>query len=88
MSAPPELVRAREVLEALDDTILDALFRRAALVRDIAELKATHGLPFRDDARERVTIARWRRRAEETGLDPDVAERVARVVLGVRLDPP
>ncbi|MCA9491696.1 MAG: chorismate mutase [Myxococcales bacterium] len=85
MSAPSELVRAREVLEALDDTILDALFRRAAMVRDIAELKEAHGLTFRDDARERVTIERWRRRATESGLDPDVAERVARAILGIRL---
>ncbi|MCB9685188.1 MAG: chorismate mutase [Alphaproteobacteria bacterium] len=85
MSAPSELVRAREVLESLDDTILDALFRRAAMVRDIAELKAAHGLAFKDEERERLTVERWRRRATELGLEPDVAEHVARAVLGVRL---
>lgn len=85
MTTPSDLIRARDVLESIDDAILDALVRRAALVRDIAELKESHGLAFRDEARERATVARWRSRAAEAGLDPEVAEQVARAVLGVRL---
>jgi chorismate mutase len=41
----------------------------------VGELKALHGLPAADKAREAEQIDRLRRLARESGLDPDFAEK-------------
>ena len=84
MSAPSWLVNERDVLDSIDDQLLDALARRAAQVRHMAERKQREGLPLHDADREAATVARWRERAAALGLDPALAERVARDVIGRR----
>ncbi len=82
------LIEDRDVLDALDDQLLELLARRAAHVGQMAERKRAEGLPLRDPERERVTLARWRKRAEALGLDPELAERVARDVIGAGVPKP
>lgn len=71
----------RAALDAADDALLAALARRAALVREIWDFKATHGLPRLDPAREQALKARLVARGVDLGLSADaVAEILERVV--------
>jgi chorismate mutase len=51
------------------------LAERFKCTQDVGRLKAKHGMPPADPAREAVQIARLRALAHEAKLDPDFAEK-------------
>jgi chorismate mutase len=51
------------------------LAERFKCTQDVGRLKAKHGMPPADLAREAVQIARLRALAHEAKLDPDFAEK-------------
>lgn len=57
-AAALEIDELRREIDLVDDVIVGALDARAALVERIAEIKRAAGLPARDEARERVVLAR------------------------------
>lgn len=72
---PPELAALRTSIDNLDRALICLLAERFKTTQAVGVLKATHGLPTADPGREADQIARLRRLADETGLDPEFAEK-------------
>lgn len=78
MSEPPndpELQRLRDSIDNVDAALIHLLAERFKFTKLVGELKALHGLPAADPAREAVQIARLRALARTAKLDPDFAEK-------------
>ena len=71
-----ELRKLRGSIDNLDAALVHLLAERFARTQQVGELKARHGLPPADSAREAEQIARLRRLAAESRLDPEFAEKV------------
>jgi chorismate mutase len=92
-----ELRRLRDSIDNMDAALIHLLAERFKITQQVGLLKATHGLPPADPAREAQQIARLRQLAAEAKLDPEFAEKflnfvVAEVVrhherLATRTDP-
>ncbi len=80
--------RAREILagyrasiDNIDAALIHMLAERFRCTQAVGVLKATHGLPPADPARESQQIDRLRRLANEANLDPDFAEKFLNFVV-------
>ncbi len=72
---PPELVQARATIDNIDAALIHILAERFRCTQHVGHLKARYDLPPEDPGREHQQIVRMRRLAEESGLDPDFAEK-------------
>lgn len=72
---PPELVRIRGSIDNIDAALIHLLAERFKCTQAVGKLKAEKGLNPSDPGREEKQIARLRRLAEESGLDPVFAEK-------------
>jgi chorismate mutase len=70
----PELLRLRDSIDNIDAALIHLLAERFKCTQAVGEFKAAHALPPADPSREAAQIARLRKLAEETKLDPDFAE--------------
>ena len=70
-----ELLRLRSSIDNLDAALVHLLAERFKITQQVGLLKAKHGLPPADPAREAQQIARLRRLAEQAKLDPEFAEK-------------
>lgn len=70
-----ELSRLRASIDNLDAALVHLLAERFTCTQQVGQLKATHGLPPADPAREAQQIARLRQLAAESRLDPEFAEK-------------
>ena len=76
MTAPlDQLAQYRASIDNLDAILLHTLAERFKVTQAVGRLKAAHDLPPADKAREGEQIARLRRLANESGLDPEFAEK-------------
>jgi chorismate mutase len=73
--AEHELQRLRDSIDNIDAALIHMLAERFKCTQDVGRLKAKHGMPPADPAREAVQIARLRALAHEAKLDPDFAEK-------------
>jgi chorismate mutase len=71
----PELQRLRDSIDNIDAALIHLLAERFKCTQAVGRLKAEHGLPPADPAREARQIARLRALAHEAKLDPDFAEK-------------
>ena len=71
----PELQRLRGSIDNIDAALVHLLAERFKFTKAVGQLKAAHGLPPADPAREAQQIARLRTLAESARLDPDFAEK-------------
>ena len=76
----------RERINDADRRIMDLLAERLDIARRIGEHKMEAGIPVRDAPREEVVVSKYRAMAEERGMDPDVAERVCRLLIKESVD--
>lgn len=74
-SPTADLARLRASIDNIDAAVVHMLAERFKATKAVGELKAAHGLPPADKAREAEQIERLRRLANESGLDPDFAEK-------------
>jgi chorismate mutase len=88
MSETADLARAREMLagyrasiDNIDAALIHMLAERFRCTKAVGVLKAEQGLPPADQAREAQQIARLRRLADESQLDPDFAEKFLNFVV-------
>ena len=72
---PSELVEARATIDNIDAALIHILAERFRCTQRVGHIKARYDLPPEDPAREARQVARMRRLAEESGLDPDFAEK-------------
>lgn len=70
-----ELVRLRQSIDNMDSALVHLLAERFKITQRVGELKAEHGLPPADPAREAEQIARLRALAQDSHLDPEFAEK-------------
>ncbi|GAA0034844.1 MULTISPECIES: chorismate mutase [Brevibacterium] len=73
--AQERLVQLRGSIDNIDAALIHLLAERFKLTETVGELKADHGLPPADESREARQVARLRRLAEESHLDPEFAEK-------------
>ena len=70
-----ELARLRDSIDNMDAALVHLLAERFKITQQVGLLKAEHGLPPADPAREAQQIARLRSLAEQAKLDPEFAEK-------------
>ncbi len=72
---PPELARLRSSIDNLDAALVHLLAERFRCTQQVGVLKAALRMPPSDPEREAAQLARLRRLAEDSGLDPVFAEK-------------
>ncbi len=65
----------RESIDRLDAILVYTLAERFRQTQAVGRLKAAHGLPPSDPAREAEQIARLEKLAAQAGLDPEFARK-------------
>lgn len=79
---PRELLgQYRASIDNIDAALIHMLAERFRCTQAVGILKATHGLPPADPAREAQQIARLRQLANDAHLDPDFAEKFLNFVI-------
>lgn len=79
--ARTELLQLRASIDNIDAALIHMLAERFRCTQAVGVLKATHGLPPADPAREAEQITRLRRLANDAHLDPDFAEKFLNFVV-------
>ena len=72
---PAELTALRLSIDNIDAALVHLLAERFKFTQQVGRVKAASGLPASDPEREKVQIARLRALAEESHLDPAIAEK-------------
>lgn len=75
------LAEYRVSIDNIDAAVIHMLAERFRCTKAVGVLKATHGLPAADPAREGQQIARLRQLANDAHLDPDFAEKFLNFVI-------
>lgn len=69
------LNRLRGSIDNIDAALIHLLAERFKATQQVGVLKAEHGMPPSDPAREEQQIARLRRLAADADLDPEFAQK-------------
>lgn len=72
----------RESIDRLDAILVYTLAERFKRTQSVGRLKAEHGLPPSDPAREARQIDRLESLAKEADLDPDFARKFLNFIIG------
>ncbi|MFT4219510.1 MAG: chorismate mutase [Microbacterium sp.] len=76
------LRRLRGSIDNIDAALIHLLAERFKATQQVGVLKADHGMPASDPAREEQQIARLRQLAIDADLDPEFAEKWFNFVVG------
>jgi len=76
-----QLLEFRDSIDNIDAALVHLLAERFKVTQKVGHLKAEHTLPPADKGREAEQIARLRRLAEESKLDPDFTEKFLNFII-------
>ena len=76
-----QLTKLRSSIDNLDAIIIHTLAERFKATQEVGKLKAVHNMPPADKDREARQIDRLRQLAQESGLDPAVAEKLLNFIV-------
>ncbi|WBU64085.1 chorismate mutase [Paracoccus aerodenitrificans] len=76
-----DMAALRARIDQLDAKLIELLAERSGLIDRAARIKARDGLPARIEARVAEVASLARSRASSAGLDPDLAERIWRMMM-------
>lgn len=76
-----ELLSIRQSIDNIDAALIHLLAERFKFTQQVGRLKAAHGLPPADPAREMLQIQRLRGLAEDARLDPAFAEKFLNFII-------
>ncbi len=76
-----DLASIRQSIDNIDAALIHLLAERFKFTQSVGRLKAVHGLPAADPARELRQIQRLRGLAEEAHLDPAFAEKFLNFII-------
>ncbi len=79
--AADSLRELRRSIDNIDAALVHMLAERFRCTQAVGRLKAAHGMPPADPAREAQQVARLRELAHEARLDPDFAEKFLAFVI-------
>jgi chorismate mutase len=79
--ATSELLALRGSIDNIDAALIHLLAERFRCTQQVGLLKARHGMPPADPAREAQQVARLRELAAAARLDPDFAEKFLAFVI-------
>lgn len=77
----PLLKDMRGTIDNVDAALVHLLAERFKCTQRVGEMKAKYKLPPGDPNREKVQIARLRKLARESKLDPDFAEKFLNFII-------
>ena len=77
----PQLAAFRRSIDNIDAALVHMLAERFRITQAVGAYKATNALPPSDPGREEAQIARLRKLAEESDLDPEFGEKFIRFVI-------
>ncbi|MFO7287569.1 MAG: prephenate dehydrogenase/arogenate dehydrogenase family protein [Gammaproteobacteria bacterium] len=80
------LEELRKRLSDVDRKLVELIAARQRIVADIGAHKIEHAVPTRDYEREKEVLKAARARAEELGIDADLAEQVMRLLIRASLE--
>ncbi len=80
-AADPVLAGYRKSIDNIDAALVHMLAERFRITQAVGRYKATATLPPADPDRERHQIARLRKLAEESELDPEFSEKFLRFII-------
>jgi chorismate mutase / prephenate dehydrogenase len=76
-----KIIKLRIEIDNIDEKLLDLIAERLVIVRGIGEEKKTSGIEVVDKDRESEVLERLKKKAVEKGVDPDVVEKLWRVIM-------
>ena len=74
-AAAAQLLRLRGSIDNIDAALIHLLAERFKATQQVGVLKARHGMPASDPAREEQQVARLRTLAIDADLDPEFAQK-------------
>ncbi len=77
----PELLKARQFIDELDEGLVDLLARRMQLSKRAGRAKAEQGQPVRDPTRERELMEQRAKWAKARGLEEDAVVEIFETIL-------
>lgn len=77
----PELRETRDLIDECDEQLVGLLARRAQLSKRAGRVKARHGRPVRDPARENELLAARRVWADQLGLNADAVAEIFHAIM-------
>ncbi len=80
------MAEVRAAIDALDRALVTLLAERAAYIGRAGELKAENGWPARIPERVEEVVSNARAHADQAGLDPDMVERMWRMLVNWSID--
>jgi chorismate mutase len=76
-----KLADLRASIDNIDAALINMLAERFRRTKEVGLLKAEHGMPPADPAREKIQIERLRQLARDAHLDPDFAEKFLNFII-------
>ncbi|VVB80079.1 Chorismate mutase [uncultured archaeon] len=76
-----ELTEIREELDKLDAELVSILSKRMALIPEVANYKKQNNVARYQPEREKQVIETKRKLAEESGINPDLIEKIFKEII-------